>query len=101
MRPLQEKEETVYVVAGSDAEAYARKRLTNKTVKRVGNAMRPRTIEAMLQLMPFAFQPNQARDLHAIYHFTFTGEEQRKATIVIRDATIRVQDGHDGDADRE
>ena len=82
VKPLQEKEEPVYVVKGSDAEAYAKKRWKNKTVKTVGNGLRPRSIDAMLQLLPFVFQPNQARDLRATYHFEFTGDEQRKATIV-------------------
>ena len=53
----------------------------------------------MLQLLPFAFQPNQARDLRATYHFEFTGDEQRKATIVIHDGVIRVHEGHVGSAD--
>ena len=98
-RPAQDKEEPVYVVPGSDAEAYARKRWKNKTVKTVGNGLRPRSIDAMLQLLPFAFQPNQARDLRATYHFEFTGDEQRKATIVIHDGVIRVHEGHVGSAD--
>jgi ferredoxin-NADP reductase/epoxyqueuosine reductase QueG len=93
VKPLQEKREPVYVIKGSDAEAYARKRWKNKTVKPVGNALRPRSIEGMLQFLPFVFQPNQSRDLQATYHFEFTGNEQRKVTIVIRDATIRVHDG--------
>jgi ferredoxin-NADP reductase/Fe-S-cluster-containing hydrogenase component 2 len=96
VKPLQEKPEPVYVIKGSDAEAYARKKWKNKTVKPVGNALRPRSIEGMLQVLPFVFQPNQARGLQATYHFEFTGVEQRKATFVIRDAAIRVHDGHVG-----
>src|SRR6266496_3653215 len=37
VRPLQEKEETVYVVAGSDTEAHVARRFPNKRTKRVGN----------------------------------------------------------------
>ncbi len=99
VKPLQDKPETVYVIKGSDAEAFARKKWKNKTVKHVGNAIHPRTIEGLLNLMPFGFQPNQSRGLNATYHFTFTGDEQREATIVIRDRTVRVQDGHVGLAD--
>lgn len=101
LRPLLEKEEPLYVVKGSDAEEYARKRWgkTNKTIKPVGNGLRPRSIQGMLQAMPFVFQPKQARDLHATYHFHFTGEEERKATIIIRDGMIRVHEGHVGSAD--
>ncbi len=99
VKPLQEKPEPVYVIKGSDAEAYARKRWKNKTVKPVGNALHPRSIEGMLQFLPFVFQPNQSRDLHATYHFEFTGDEQRKATVIIRDANIRVHVGHVGSPD--
>jgi putative sterol carrier protein len=45
------------------------------------------------------FQPGKAAQLNAVYHFTFTGKEQKEATITIRDATLQVQDGHQGEAD--
>src|SRR5262249_34768863 len=45
VRPLQEKEETVYVIAGADAEEHVARRFPHKTVKRVGNGLRPRTIQ--------------------------------------------------------
>jgi hypothetical protein len=31
-----------------------------------------------------------------VYHFTFTGKEPKEATVVIRDGTLQVQDGHQG-----
>jgi putative sterol carrier protein len=31
--------------------------------------------------------------------FTFTGEEKKQATVTIRERTLRVQDGHQGEAD--
>ena len=37
--------------------------------------------------------------IDATYHFTFTGAEEREITVVIRDRTIRVEEGHAGDAD--
>jgi putative sterol carrier protein len=37
--------------------------------------------------------------LNAVFHFTFTGKEPKKATVVIRDKTIRVAEGHEGTAD--
>src|SRR5437763_4652528 len=37
VKPLQEKEETVYVVPDSDAEDHAARRFPNKKTKRVGN----------------------------------------------------------------
>jgi NAD-dependent dihydropyrimidine dehydrogenase PreA subunit/putative sterol carrier protein len=36
--------------------------------------------------------------LEATYHFTFTGAESRKATVIIRDQTVQVHDGHTGTA---
>jgi putative sterol carrier protein len=37
--------------------------------------------------------------LNATFHFTFTGHEQRQATIVIQDQKITVKEGHVGHAD--
>src|SRR5262249_56150796 len=64
VRPLQERPEPVYVVAGSDAEAVAQRKFKNKTVKPVGNGLRPRTIDGLLNFMPFVFQPNQSPGLN-------------------------------------
>ena len=44
VKPLQQKEETVYVVASSDAEAHVARRFPAKKTKRVSNGLRPRTI---------------------------------------------------------
>jgi len=99
VRPLQEKEETVYVVPGSDAEDYVARRFPHKTIKRVGNGLRPRSIAMFLRGLPLTFQPGKAAGLQAVYHFTFTGKEEKKATITIRDGTLQVQGGHQGVAD--
>lgn len=96
VKPLQDKEETAYVIAGSDAEAYVKKRFKNKTPKQVGNGLRPRTIRALLDGLPHVFEKNQSEGLDATYHFTFTGQEERQATIVIRNKTLQVEDGHVG-----
>jgi epoxyqueuosine reductase QueG len=98
VRPLQEKEETVYVVPGSDAEAHVARRFGNKKTKRVGNGLRPRSIRGFLRSLPLAFQRDRSEGLDATFHFTFTGEEEQQATVVIRDKTVRVADGHVGDA---
>ena len=37
--------------------------------------------------------------MNAIYHFTFSGKEEKQATVTIREGTFEVQDGHQGDAD--
>jgi alkyl sulfatase BDS1-like metallo-beta-lactamase superfamily hydrolase len=95
---LQEKEETVYVVSGSDAEDHVARRFPRKTFKRVGNGLRPRSIKGFLLGLPLTFQPGKAPNLNAVYHFTFTGEEERLATVTIRDGTLKIQDGHQGEA---
>jgi hypothetical protein len=100
VKPLQEKEETVYVVPKSDAEEYVARRFPNKRTKRVGNSLnRLRSIAWFLRGLPFTFQPNQSKGLAATYHFTFTGAEDRRATITIRDQKVEVTEGHVGDAD--
>lgn len=99
VRPLQERPEPVYVVEGSDAEAVARRKFKSKTVKLVGSGLRSRSISGLLNFMPFVFQPNQSRGLDATSHFTFTGTEEREATITIRDRAIDIKDGLIGRAD--
>jgi ferredoxin-NADP reductase/Fe-S-cluster-containing hydrogenase component 2 len=99
VRPLQERAEPVYVVEGSDAEAVARRKFRNKTVKTVANGLRPRTIAGLLNFMPYVFQPNQSRGLNATFHFKFTGAEQREATITIKNRTIEIQPGFVGKPD--
>jgi hypothetical protein len=99
VRPLQEKKETVYVVAGSDAEEHVARRFPLKTIKRVGNGLRPPTIQRFLSGLRFTFQPGKAEKLNAVYHFTFTGKEEQEATVTIRDSKLQVQDDHHGAAD--
>ncbi len=99
VKPLQEKEETVYVLKNSDAEDHVAKRFPNKKTKQVGNSLRPGNIDGFLQGAPLVFQRGKSAGLNATYHFTFTGEENRKATIVIRDRKITVKEGHVGESD--
>ena len=76
-----------------------RLRFPLKTIKRVGNGLRPRTIQRFLSGLPLVFQPGKAAKLTAVYHFTFTGKEPKEATVVIRDGTVQVLDSHEGEAD--
>ena len=99
VKPLQEKEETIYVVPKSDAEDYVKKRFPHKNVKRVRGSLLPTTIRGFLSGMPHTFQRGQSKGLNAIFHLTFTGKEPRKATVVIRDQSIQVAEGHEGTAD--
>ncbi len=99
VKPLQAKEETVYVLGNSDAEEYVAKRFPAKQSKLVGNTLRPNTIDGFLQGMRLVFQPGKSAGLDATYHFTFHGEEYGMATGVIQDQKITVEEGHIGDAD--
>lgn len=99
VKPLQDKTETIYVVPGSDAENYVAKHFPNKTVKLVSSGIRPQSIQGFLFGLPLLFQRNRSEGLSAIYHFTFTGSESRRATVTIQNKMVRVQEGHLGKAD--
>jgi Fe-S-cluster-containing hydrogenase component 2 len=99
VEPLQQKEETLYVVPGSDALDYAKKRFPQKKIKPVGNGLRPSSIRGFLVSLPRVFQRHQSHGLAATYHFTFTGQEPARASVVIRDKTIRVEEEHVGTPD--
>ena len=99
VKPLQEKDETVYVLKNSDAEVHVERRFPKKRIKHVGNSLRPTSIRGFLAGIPLVFQPGKSGDLRATYHFTFVGDEQAKATIVIADRRITVTDGHVGSPD--
>lgn len=45
------------------------------------------------------FQRNQAKDLDATFHFTFTGKEELEATIYIKDKKIEIQHQLNGKPD--
>jgi putative sterol carrier protein len=49
--------------------------------------------------MPHVFQPGKSARLNATFHFTFTGNEQRQATVVIKDQKMSVEEGHVGQPD--
>jgi NAD-dependent dihydropyrimidine dehydrogenase PreA subunit len=100
VKPLQDKVETVYVVPGSDAEDHVARRFPHKKTKRVSNGLAGQgTIRAFLRGLNFAFQRGKSEGLNATYHFTFTGQEEVKATIVIRGKKLEVSDGHVGTPD--
>lgn len=99
LKPLKERKDTVYVVAGSDAEAHAFKRFPQKKVKQVGNGLRPGSVADFFDALPLIFQRQQAKGLEAVFHFTFTGEENKKGTVVIRNKNLEVKTGHVGTAD--
>ncbi|MFQ5652119.1 MAG: SCP2 sterol-binding domain-containing protein [bacterium] len=99
VHPLQKKEETVYVIPNSDAEAHVKRRFKSKRTKQVGNGLRPQSIRGFLNGLPLVFQPEQSRGMDTTYHFLFTGEEQTEATIRIQNKTLSVMPGEVGKAD--
>lgn len=99
VKPLQQKEETLYVQPNSDAEEYAAKRFPHKRTKRVGAVLRPVSIDGFIKLMKHGFQPGQSKGLSARYHFRFTGTQPAKATVIIQDGRITVHDSIVGACD--
>lgn len=99
VKTFRKKDETIYVVPGSDAERHVQSKSPAKQLKRVSNGVRPKSAQAFLRTMPIAFQRNQSEGLNATYHFTFTGEENCTGTAVIHDKRIEIHDGHLGDPD--
>ncbi|WP_406032314.1 SCP2 sterol-binding domain-containing protein [Nocardioides sp. NBC_00163] len=99
VRPLVDKEETVYVIPDSDAENHVAKTFPNKQTKQVGQSLRPADIEGLVQGMPLIFQREKALDMYATYHLTFTGAESRHITVDIRDRELEITDGLHGDPD--
>ena len=98
VKPLQRKEEVLYVLPGSDAEAYATQRYPHKPIKYVGNSLRPQTIQGFLTGLPLVFQREKSRGVDAVYHFNFNGQETEKATIAIQNKTLTVLKGLRGEA---
>ena len=98
MRPLTQKEETVFVLQGSDAEHVAR-RFPHKTIRRVNGGVRTRKIADLKCGLDVMFQPGQAAGVNCVYHFSFTGQENALLTVVIRDQKLQVSPGNQGQAD--
>jgi ferredoxin len=100
VRPLQNKPETIYVVPNTDAEDYVARRFSHKDTKRVSNGLAGQgTIRSFLRGLNFVFQKGKSKGVNAVYHFTFTGKEEVKATVTIRDEKLQVSEGHVGQPD--
>ncbi len=96
VKPLTEKEETVYVLGNSDAERHVAARFPAKSTKRVGRTLRTSSIRGFLAALPLGFQRGRAKGISARYHFRFTGAEETEATIRIHDGRLTVRPGlHD------
>lgn len=97
VKPLQEKEEPIYVIPGSDADAHVTKRFPHKTKRFIRGSLLPRRIAGFLRGIQLTFQAGAAGELNATYHFLFTGRETAHATVTIRAGKITVSDGLEGE----
>ena len=74
------------------------RRFPHKQPRRIRSGVRPRSIAGFERGLPLALQRTPALGLDAIYHFTFTGAESVQLTVTIRDQTLAIAHGHEGDA---
>lgn len=98
-RPLMDRVEDVYLVAGSDAQGHLARRFPHKRQRLVHNGLRPKSGANFMEALPLVFQRQAAGDLAATYHFTFTGVEPCQATVTIAEQTVTVAEGLQGKAD--
>jgi NAD-dependent dihydropyrimidine dehydrogenase PreA subunit len=98
VKPLQDKQETLYVIANSDAEAHAQARYPHKTLKHVHPPGRVASIAAFVAQLPLGFQRGRAKGLSATYHWTFSGQQLTQLTVRIHEQRLSVQQGHVGEA---
>jgi len=99
LKPLVDKAERIYVLPGSDAEAWVHKRFPHKTTGRVGNGIRPRNLAGFIRGLGLTFQRGAAKTLDATYAFRFTGSEQGRYVIRIEKGRLDVREGTTETAD--
>jgi epoxyqueuosine reductase QueG/putative sterol carrier protein len=91
--------ETIYAVKGSDSEQHVRENFPEKTVKNISNGLRPLSIKMFLENLPRIFQANQSEGMNAVYHFSFSGNENIECSVTIREKTIIIKEGLKGSPD--
>jgi hypothetical protein len=99
--PLTKKAEAIYVTKGTDAADHLARWFPHKSVRWVRPGARATSIRGFLFGMSLSFQRGNAAGLNAVYHFTFTGAQAAKATVIIKDRRLQVVDGLQGKADLE
>ncbi len=97
--PLTKATETVYVVAGSDAEAHVKKRFPHKKVRVIRSSLRPTSARTFFRSIPLTFQRGPAKGWKATFHFDLTGPDSVQATVRIDDGTLEVEDRLSGTPD--
>lgn len=99
LKKFQNLGETIYVVKGSDAEQHVHANFPAKQAKIISNGIRPNSAATFLESLPLVFQPGQSEGLDTVYHFTFTGAESLAGTVVIREKSLTVREGLEGQPD--
>jgi Fe-S-cluster-containing hydrogenase component 2 len=99
LQPLTEKSEPVYVVEGSDAQAYVAKRFPHKPVRVVRSSLGARDARGFFRALPLVFQRGPAKGWSGTFHFALTGPDAVEATVRIADGTLEVSAGLLGEAD--
>lgn len=99
VKPLTQRVETVFAVAGSDAAEHVRKRFPHKRVRIVRSSLRPANVRAFFQSIRLTFQRGPARGWNATFHFDLTGEDAVQATVRIDNGELIVHDGFVGEPD--
>lgn len=99
VKPLTERVEDIFVVAGSDAEAHVKRRFPHKRIRVIRSGLRPTSARSFFGAIPLTFQRGPAKGLCATYHFDLSGEDAVQATVRIDDGTLAVEDGLVGKAD--
>jgi len=100
VRPFQIKEETIYVTENSDAADIVKKRFPNKSLKVVGNSLRPTSIPGLLKGMPLTFQPGKAKKTDVRIHFRFKRRKEftTEATVHINSGKLSIEPGCVGES---
>ena len=99
VEPLQNKEETVYVLPRSDAEDWLAKRFPAKTPKRVRWTISADDPFSFMFNLTLTFQRGHAKGLDACYHITFPDLGDLKATIEIRKGVLSIEFAELGEPD--
>lgn len=99
VKPLTERTESVFVVAGSDAESHAAKRFPHKRLRVIRSSLRPTSARGFFGSLQLIFQRGPARGWSATYHFDLVGDDPLQATVRIEDGKLEVEMGLVGEAD--
>lgn len=100
--PLVVRDEQIFVVRGSDAEAHVKKRFPHKQVRRVRSSLRPGSVGSFFDALSLTFQRGPAKGWRGVFHFDLTsedGEERFQYTVCIDDGSLEVTPGFHGESD--